>query len=144
MSRLSLLLASVSLLAQLVGCDQLGNPKQYATGPTVWRGPHGHLVTATRSFRGEKTIRRMVAEGLEGLDHVDPSIGPDQTLTFVSVVARALRAQRTRTVELVTVFEMPDRRPVARRWKASADSRHWGAAFAMPAPPTDAVTSLAP
>lgn len=128
----------------LVGCDQLGNPQQFATGPTSWKDQRGHLVTTTRSFRNEKTIQRLVSEGLGDLDYADPAIGPSQTLTFVSVVPRRLSQTRRRGVRLVTIFKVPDRAPIARRWSAPASSRHWNAAFALPAPPTGAVTSVAP
>jgi hypothetical protein len=134
----------VGLLFLLVGCDQLGNPPQFATGPTTWNEDQGHIVTTTRSFRNENTIRRLVSEGLGDLDHADPSIGPSQTLTLVSVVPRRLQRTRRREVRLVTIFKFADHAPVVRRWKAPVSSRHWGAAFATPAPPTGAITSVAP
>ena len=132
------------VLCLLGGCDQLGNPPQFATGPTPWEDEHGHLVTTTRSFRNEKTIRRLVSEGLDDLDHADASIGPSQTLTLVSVVSRSLRHRRHRQVKLVTIFELPNRAPIVRTWSADPSSRHWNAAFALPEPPTGAVTSVAP
>jgi hypothetical protein len=134
----------IGLLSALVACDQLGNPPQFATGPTTWDDEHGHIVTTTRSFRNEKTIRRLVSEGLGDLDHADPSIGPAQTLTLVSAVPRRLTPTRRRELELVTIFKFPDRAPLVRRWNARASSRHWGAAFATPEPPIGAVTSVAP
>ena len=114
----------------LIGCDQLGNPPQFATGPTAWNEEQGHIVTTTRSFRDENTIRRLVSEGLGDLDHADPSIGPSQTLTLVSAVPHRLRRTRGREVRLVTIFKFPDQAPVVRRWKAPISSRRWGAAFA--------------
>ena len=66
----------IGALCFVCGCKQLGNPPQFATGPTQWTGEQGHLVTTTRSFRNEKTIRRLVSEGLGELDHADASIGP--------------------------------------------------------------------
>jgi len=134
----------VGALCLLGGCDQLGNPPQFATAPTEWKDEHGHVVTTTRSFRSEKTIQRLVAEGLGDLDHADASIGPSQTLTLVTVVQHSLRRQRRGEVELVTIFKVPDRAPIVRRWKAPASSRHWNAAFALPAPPVGAATSVAP
>jgi hypothetical protein len=134
----------VGLLFLLVGCDQLGNPPQFATGPATWNEDQGHIVTTTRSFRNENTIRRLVSEGLGDLDHADPSIAPSQTLTLVSVVPRRLQRTRRREVRLVTIFKFADHTPVVRRWKAPVSSRHWGAAFATPAPPTGAITSVAP
>jgi hypothetical protein len=128
----------------LVGCDQLGNPQQFATGPTASNGELGHLVTTTRSFRDEKSIQRIVSEGLDGLDHADPSIGPSQTLTLVSVVHRRLRPTRRPKVKLVTAFKFSDQAPIVRRWSAPASSHRWNAAFAMPKPPVAAVTSVAP
>jgi hypothetical protein len=134
------------LLFLTAGCDQLGNPKQYATGPTPWKDQHGHLVTTTRSFKSEKTIRRVLAEGFEGFDYADPSIGPSQTLTLVSVVPRALRPfrDRRRVVTLVTIFKLRDGPAVTRRWKAPLDSNKWSAAFALPDAPAGAVSSVAP
>jgi hypothetical protein len=132
-------------LCLLGGCEQLGNPPQFATGPTEWKNDeYGHLVTTTRSFRNEKTIRRLVSEGLEDLDHADPSIGPSQTLTLVSVVPHRLRRQRRREVKLVTIFKLTDQAPIVRRWSAPPSSRRWNAAFALPEPPSGAATSVAP
>lgn len=128
----------------MVGCDQLGNPQQYATGPTSWSDAYGDLVTTTRSFRNEKTIRRLVSEGLNDLDYADPSIGPSETLTLVFVAPRRIRIPHGSTLTLVTLLELPDRKPIVRRWTAPASSRSWSAAFALPSPPTKAVTSLAP
>jgi len=137
---------SYCLLAALVlfGCDQLGNPRQYATPPTTWRGPSGHLTTTTRSFRNQKTIRRLVSEGLDELDYSAPSIGPSQTLTMVDVVVRSYRASRRGRVGLVTRFVLPDGRSVARRWSVVPDHREWSAAFALPAPPAKAITAVVP
>jgi hypothetical protein len=134
----------IGALWLLCSCDQLGNPPQFVTGPTDWEDEHGHLVTTTRSFRNEKTIQRLVSEGLGELDHADPSIGPSQTLTLVSVVHRRLGPSRRGVVELVTVFKLPDQPPFVRRWSASASSHRWNAAFALPEPPSGAVTSVAP
>jgi hypothetical protein len=105
---------------------------------------YGHLVTTTRSFRNEKTIQRLVAEGLGDLDHADASIGPSQTLTLVSVVPRQLRPERRRELKLVTIFKLADQAPVVRRWSADPSSRRWNAAFALPEPPMGAATSSAP
>jgi hypothetical protein len=132
------------LLSLLGGCDQLGNPPQFATGPTIWNEDRGHIVTTTRSFRNEKTIRRLVSEGLGDLDYADASIGPSQTLTLVSAVPRRLKPTRGSQVDLVTIFKFSGGAPVVRRWKAPASSRRWGAAFATPEPPIGALTSLAP
>jgi hypothetical protein len=134
----------VGVLCLLAGCEQLGNPPQFATGPTDWKDENGHVVTTTRSFRNEKTIQRLVAEGLGDLDHRDASIGPSQTLTLVSVAPRSLRRQRRGKLELVTIFKVPERAPIVRRWKVPASSRHWNAAFALPLPPIGAATSVAP
>ena len=131
-------------LCLLAGCEQLGNPPQFATGPTRWTGKQGHLVTTTRSFRNEKTIRRLVSEGLGELDYKDAAIGPSQTLTLVSVASQGVNRPRRRSVKLVTTFQLKDRRPVVRRWSAPPSSRHWTAAFALPQPPRDAITSVAP
>jgi hypothetical protein len=128
----------------VAGCEQLGNPKQFTTGPTTWKDQHGHLVTTTRSFRDEKTIRRVLDEGIESLDHVDPSIGPDEALTIVVVRPRALRPTRHRQLRLVTIFKLENRRPITRKWTVPASGRKWTAAFALPAPPQDAVSSVAP
>ena len=134
----------IGVLCLVSGCEQLGNPPQFATGPTRWHDGHGHLVTTTRSFRNEKTIQRLVADGLGDLDYADASIGPSQTLTLVSVVARKLRPSRRREVKLVTTFKLTDRAPIVRRWSAPASSRRWNAAFALPEPPAGAATSVAP
>jgi hypothetical protein len=131
-------------LSLLGGCEQLGNPPQFATGPNIWSDENGHLVTTTRSFRNEATIRRLVSKGLGGLDHADASIGPSQTLTFVSVVPRRLGHKGRRQVKLITTFKVADRAPITRQWSAPRSSRHWNAAFALPEPPIDAVTSVAP
>lgn len=128
----------------LVGCDQLGNPEQFATGPTVWTSPYGRLVTTTRSFRDESTIRRLVSEGMDGLDHADPSIGPKESLTIVVVVPRSLKQIRRPRVNVVTTFKLAGRPAISRRWAASVSSEKWSAAFALPAPPEDAITSLGP
>ncbi len=141
MSRPSALLAALLLLG---GCDQLGNPKQFSTGPTPWKNQHGQLVTSTRSFRNENTIRRLVSEGMEHLDYTDPSIGPSQTLTIVVVEPRALRPMRGHRVKLATIFKLSGRPPITREWDAPASSRRWSAAFALPAPPEGAITSVAP
>jgi hypothetical protein len=45
---------------------------------------------------------------------------------------------------LVTIFKLRDRAPITRRWSTPPDSRRWSAAFALPEPPVDAVTSVAP
>ncbi len=134
----------VCVLWLVGGCDQLGNPQQFATGPTTWNDKHGRVVTTTRSFRNEKTIRRLLSEGLADLDHADPSIGPSQTLTLVSVVLLRLRRPRRGEVQLITMFELSGQAPVVRRWSAPASSRRWHAAFALPEPPISAVTSVAP
>jgi len=129
----------------LVACDQLGNPQQFATGPTQWYdSEHGRLVTTTRSFRNENTIRRLVSEGLGDLDYADPAIGPNQTLTLVSVTHLPIREMRLGSLTLVTIFKVGDQPPIVRRWSATPRSRHWNAAFAMPEPPSGAVTSVAP
>ena len=143
MRRRSALGASIAVVV-LIGCDQLGNPEQFATGPTVWTSPYGRLVTTTRSFRDESTIRRLVSEGMKELDYADPSIGPSESLTIVVVAPRSLRQIRRRRVDLVTTFKLRDRRPISRRWTASISSDKWSAAFALPEPPLDAITSLAP
>ncbi len=133
------------MLALLSGaCEQLGNPPQYATAPTPWKDARGHLVTTTRSFRNEKTIRRIVAEGMDELDHSDPSIGPSQTLTLVQVVPRAFRPTRTGNVDLVTRFELRGRRVLNRAWRAPSSKRKWSAAFALPEPPINVGTAVAP
>lgn len=126
------------------GCDQLGNPEQFATGPTAWKDQRGHLVTTTRSFRDEKTIRRLLAEGIEGLDYADPSIGPSETLTVVVVVPRALRPVRGLGLKLVTTFKLADRPSITKRWSVTRDGRRWSAAFALPEPPLDAISAVAP
>jgi len=135
---------AVGVLCLLVGCEQLGNPPQFATGPTELEDERGHLVTTTRSFRNQNTIQRLVAEGLGDLDHADASIGPSQTLTLVSVVPHRLDRKSRRKVKLVTIFKLPDRAPIVRRWSAPASSRHWSAAFALPEPPAGAATSVVP
>ena len=134
----------IGILCVLCGCEQLGNPPQFATGPTQWNGEQGHLVTTTRSFQNEKTIRRLVSEGLGDLDHTVASIGPSQTLTIVAVVPRRLSQKRRRAVNLVTTFKLANRAPIVRRWSAPPSSHHWNAAFALPEPPRDAVTAVAP
>lgn len=134
----------MAFLALLAACDELGNPEQYATGPTSWTDEYGELVTSTRSFRNEKTIRRLVSEGLEDLDYADPSIGPHETLTLVFVAPRRILVEHGSTLNLVTLLKLPDRPPIVRRWVAPAASRQWTAAFALPVPPVSAVTSLAP
>lgn len=136
------LIGAVCLLA---ACDQLGNPPQFATGPTEWYdSKHGRLVTTTRSFRNENTIRRLVSEGLAGLDYADPAIGPKETLTLVSVTHLPVRQTRVGSLKLVTIFKVGDQPPIVRHWEGSTRTRHWNAAFAMPDPPTAAVTSVAP
>ena len=137
-------LLTLGALSLLLGCDQLGNPEQLTTGPTVWKSNHHELVTTTHSFRNPKTVQRLVADGLDDLDYSDPSIGPDQTLTFVTVQPRRLRAIRPGPMTLVTLFEIGGPRPIARQWNAPQGSRHWAAAFALPAPPSAAITSVAP
>jgi len=134
----------LALALWIGGCDQLGNPAQFATGPTPWKDQHGHLVTTTRSFKDEKTIRRLLAEELEGVDYADPSIGPEQALTVVVVVPRALRPTRRQKVKLVTVFKLAGRPPITRRWTVPRDALKWSAAFALPEPPLGAVSSVAP
>ena len=136
-------LAAVAVIA-VAGCDQLGNPPQYATGPSPSEDARAVLITTTRSFRNENTIRRLASEGLQDLDHADPSIGPSQTLTIVSVVPRRLRPMRGSRIELVTVFELEGQAPVVRRWSVTTPARRWTGAFALPAPPKAAVTSVAP
>ncbi len=135
-------MALASLLA--AACDQLGNPKQYSTGPASWNDEHGHLITQTRSFRNEKTIRQLVSDGFEDFHHADPSIGPTETLTLVFVVPRAIRVHHRGALTLATIFKLPDRPAVVRRWTVPASARHWRAAFALPAPPLSAVTSVVP
>ncbi|MGB3051667.1 MAG: hypothetical protein WBB42_11750 [Polyangiales bacterium] len=134
----------IGALCLLGGCDQLGNPQQFATAPTEWTDGNGHFVTTTRSFRDEKTIRRLAAEGLDALDHADSSIGPSQTLTLVSVEPRSLRMTGSPRVTLVTTFRLSGGAPLTRQWSVPASSRRWNAAFALPEPPEGAVTSVAP
>ena len=143
MSRPSLL-GVVVAVSLVVGCEQLGNPEQYATAPTPWKDQYGHLVTTTRSFTDAKTIRRLVSEGMEGLDYTDPSIGPNEALTVVVVVPRSLRSMGPRRVSLVTIFKLEGRAPIQRRWSAPSSERKWSGAFALPAPPNGAVTSVVP
>ena len=144
MSRPSAPRIIVTLFSLICGCDQLGNPEQLTTGPTIWKSNQHELVTTTRSFLNPATIRRLVADGLDDLDHADPSIGPEQTLTFVMVASGRLRPIRPGSMKLVTVFEIEGQRPVARHWNAARGSRQWAAAFALPAPPSAAITSVAP
>jgi hypothetical protein len=125
-------------------CEQLGNPPQYATAPTPWKDARGHLVTTTRSFKNEKTIRRIVAEGMDELDYSDPSIGPSQTLTLVQVIPRAFRPTRAASIDLVTRFELRGSRVLNRAWRAPSSKRKWSAAFALPEPPINAITAVAP
>lgn len=143
MRRPSLVFILVTTLS-LFGCDQLGNPEQHTTPPTPWKDRYGHLVTTTRSFTGEQTIRRLTSEGIEDLDHADRSIGPDQTLTVVVVIPRALPPTRRGRVQLVTIFKLRGRAPIQRRWMAPTSSDRWRAAFALPSPPVGAVTSVVP
>ena len=143
MSRPSLL-GFVVAVSLVLGCEQLGNPEQYATAPTPWKDQYGHLVTTTRSFTDTKTIRRLVSESMEGLDYADPSIGPNEALTVVVVVPRALRSMGPGRVPLVTIFKLEGRAPIQRRWSAPRSERKWSAAFALPTPPNGAVTSVAP
>ncbi|MDH3654557.1 MAG: hypothetical protein OEN21_09835 [Myxococcales bacterium] len=140
-SRGAWLLGALCLLG---GCDQLGNPPPFATKATEWTDGNGVVVTTTRSFRDEKTIRRLAAEGFDALDYADSSIGPSQTLTLVSVVPRSLRMTGRPRVTLVTTFRLRGGAPLTRRWSAPASSRRWSAAFAMPEPPQGAVTSVVP
>ncbi len=142
-SRTAALLAVVIALF-IAACDQLGNPPQYVTGPTSWQNGQEDLITTSRSFRDENTIRRLASEGLQELDHADPSFGPSQTLTIVSVVPRRLLPSRGGAIVLVTVFELEGQAPEVRRWPVSAPARRWTGAFALPGPPKAAVTSLAP
>ena len=127
-----------------VGCDQLGNPPQYATPPTSWKDANGHLVTTSRSFRNENTIRRLVSEGMQDLDYADPAIGPSQALTIVVVVPRAIRPTPLPRVRLVTRFELANERVMTRKWTVLQEQRKWTAAFALPEPPTKVVTAVAP
>lgn len=134
------------MLAALLtaACEQLGNPEQYATGPTPWKDANGHLITTTRSFKDAATIRRLVSDGLESLDHADASIGPNETLTVVIVVPRAFRGRSRERVRLVTIFKVDRGPPIQRRWSAPTNADRWSAAFALPAVPTGAITSVAP
>ena len=132
------------LLLSCGGCEQLGNPKQYATGPTSWKDQNGHLITTTRSFNNEKTIRRIASEGLDDFDYRDASIGPSETLTIVLVRPRALRMTRRRSLKLATTFKLEDGPPITRTWAVPAGSDRWRAAFALPEPPVGAVSSVAP
>jgi hypothetical protein len=131
-------------LCLLGGCDQLGNPPPLATNATEWTDGNGVVVTTTRSFRDEKTILRLAAEGLDALDYADSSIGPSQTLTLVSVVPRSLRVTGRPRITLVTTFRLRSGVPLTRRWSAPVSSRRWSAAFALPEPPQGAVTSVVP
>ncbi len=144
MSRRRQLLELGAVFSLVLGCDQLGNPEQLTTGPTLWKSSHHELVTTTHSFRNPKTIQRLVSDGLGELDYSDPSIGPDQTLTFVMVAPRRLRPLRPGPMTLMTYFEIPGQRSIARRWNAPGGPRQWVAAFALPAPPSAAITSVAP
>ena len=132
------------LLLWLGACDQLGNPPTYSTGPTKWTDGNGQLQTITRSFRDENTIRRIASEGFEDFDYVDASIGPSQTLTIVTVAPRKLRVTGRSVVTLTTTFQLESREGIVRRWTASASKNRWVAAFALPAPPVGAVTSVVP
>lgn len=134
----------IGLLFFLVACEQLGNPPQFATGPTVWQGGAGSVVTTTRSFQDDKTIRRFASEGMSKLDYADASFGPSQTLTIVSVQPRTLMVTGSPTVTLLTTFKMPKHEPITRKWIAPASSRRWNAAFAIPEPPEGAITYVAP
>ena len=134
----------IGVFCLLAACDQLGNPLQFATGPTEWKDVNGRVVTTTRSFRDENTIRRLAAEGLGKLDHADPSIGPSQTLTLVSVAARSPKVTGSPRVKLVTTFKLRNRAPLTRSWSGPASSRRWNAAFAMPEPPSGAITLVVP
>jgi hypothetical protein len=127
-----------------VGCDQLGNPPQYATPPTPWKDANGHLVTTSRSFKNANTIRRLVSEGIQDFDYADPAIGPSQTLTIVVVVPRAIRPTPRPRVRLVTRFELENRTAITRKWTAPPRQDRWNAAFALPEPPTKVVTAVVP
>lgn len=128
----------------LAGCEQLGNPEQLTTGPTVTTSDRHELVTTTHSFRNPTTIRRIVDDSHDRFAHADPSIGPDQTLTVVTVAPRRLRPIRPGPWVLITRFELPGGRVVDRRWRSVEGERLWEAAFALPAPPTAAATTVAP
>jgi hypothetical protein len=134
----------VAVLILLGGCDQLGNPPQFATDPTQWTDGNGLIVTTTRSFRDEKTILRLAADGFDQLDYADSSVGPSQTLTLVSVEPRSLGMTGRPRVTLVTTFRLSHGKPLTRRWSAPASSSRWTAAFALPEPPLGAVTSVVP
>ncbi|MEM7137160.1 MAG: hypothetical protein AAF500_11305 [Myxococcota bacterium] len=147
MNRLSLVApASLALvwLALTASCDQLGNPEQLTTGPTVWDTDLHELVTTTHSFRNPKTVRRLVEDGLESFDYADASFGPSQTLTLVTVAPRRLRPLVPGPMSLETRFDFPDNMVAVRRWPAPGGGRLWNAAFALPAPPVAAVTTVAP
>jgi hypothetical protein len=136
--------AALFVVLLVAGCEQLGNPRQYATPPTQWRDANGQLTTSTRSFRNQKTIRRLVSDGMEDLDYSAPSIGPRQTLTIVDVAAQSFRASRGGKVNLVTRFELPNGQTVERGWKVAPEPPRWTAAFALPAPPKKAITAVVP
>ncbi|MEM7434083.1 MAG: hypothetical protein AAF436_02955 [Myxococcota bacterium] len=135
---------ALAVLPLTASCDQLGNPEQLTTGPTVWNTDQHELVTTTHSFRNPKTVRRLVEDGLEGFDYADASIGPSQTLTFVTVAPRRLRPLVPGPMSLETRFELQDNLVSVRRWPVPGGGRLWNAAFALPAPPVAAVTSVAP
>jgi hypothetical protein len=142
----SLLRIACALLLALgcFGCDQLGNPKQFATGPSSWKDAQAHLITSTRSFTDEHTVRRLLSEELKDLDYRDPSIGPSETLTVVAVVPQGFRPTLSQQLQVLTLFKFEGRAPITRSWTAPRDERKWTAAFALPEPPADAVSSVAP
>jgi hypothetical protein len=142
-SRPSVALLALAMLS-CTGCEQLGNPEQYTTGPTSWKDGNGHLITTTRSFKNEKTIRRITSEGLDDFDYRDASIGPSEALTIVLVRPRTLRMTRRRTLKLTTIFKLEDRPPITRTWAVPASSDRWRAAFSLPEPPIGAVSSVGP
>lgn len=125
-------------------CDELGNPEQLTTGPTVLEYGGHELVTTTHSFRNPKTIRRIVEDEPTRFVYSDASIGPEQTLTVVTVAPRRLRPVRPGRMTLTTRFEFPGGTVVERRWQSVEGSRLWEAAFALPDPPTAAATTAAP
>lgn len=133
---------ALSALPAAGGCDELGNPPpmQGQTPLVQWRSPIVALTTQSETVppsRADDLFRRLPPSSLDHYERAGAG-----ALTLVTVEPRWAGRVRVGSVPLVTRLTLPDGSVEERHWAAPSTARVWRAAFALPAAPVEAVTTL--
>lgn len=144
LSRVLLLGAWLGVATSASGCDSLGNPVVViaTTQPTQWTG--GPLTTVTRAQAAPPERWDLLVRQSGGALHHGDRVAPvDGVVALVTVHPQWHRPPPMTRIPLVTELELTDGRIVRRRWTAPSAAPVWQAGFALPTPPSTAITTLA-